>query len=406
VALNGSNDFTDLASFTTGGNHDFAVTDDHDLTTTGTLNAGSHDITLTTTGSNHDIFVDSKLEGGEVDPVSAATIGENSSGAIDATALTGASDGSVALTSSKNVIADLGSFSTGGNNAFSLTDDHALTTTGTLNAGSHDITLSTTGSNHDILIDSKLEAGEVNLISAATISENSSGAIDATTLTGSSKGAVALTSSKNDFTDLASFTTGGNNAFSLTDDHALTTTGTVNAGSHGITLTTTGSNHDIKIDSKLEGGTVKLVSAAAISESSAGIIDATTLTGGAHGAVTLNGKNVIADLGAFSTGGNHAFELTDDHALSVDGTVNAGTAALDLTTIGTGHNLAIDAAITGGTISLVTTGEATEDSKKGAITAKLLNVTAGTGIDLTSKHNAIKKLGTDKTKTGPNKVTL
>jgi hypothetical protein len=107
----------------------------------------------------------------------------------------------------------------------------------------------------------------------------------------------------------------------------------------------------------------------------------------------------------FSTGGNHAFELIDDHALTVDGKVTAGTGTLDLITAGSKHNLAIDSAITGGTINLVTTGEATENSA-GTITASLLNVTAGTGIELTSAKNKIKKLGTDKTKKGPNKITL
>jgi hypothetical protein len=53
----------------------------------------------------------------------------------------------------------------------------------------------------------------------------------------------------------------------------------------------------------------------------------------------------------------------------------------------------------------VTTGNATE-TNAGAIVANLLNVTASTGIDLTSKKNAIQKLGTDKTTTGRNKVTL
>jgi hypothetical protein len=202
------------------------------------------------------------------------------------------------------------------------------------------------------------------------------------------------------------FSTGGNNTFSLTDDRDLTTTGTVNAGSHGITLTTTGSGHDLAIDSKLEGGEVKLASAAAIAESNAGDLDAKTLTGSAHGAVKLtSAKNTVTDLGAFTTGGNNAFSFTDDHALTVDGKMAAGTGMLDLTTVGSGHNLAIASAITGGTVNLITTGEATVTSK-GAITAKLLNVTASTGIDLTAKANKIKKLGTDKTKKGPNKVTL
>jgi filamentous hemagglutinin family protein len=404
VALTSSkNDFTDLGAFTTGGHHNLAVTDDHDLTTTGTINAGSDDIILTTTGSGHDIKIDSKLEASEVKFASAATISESSAGDIDAKTLTGSSKSAVALTSSKNAVTDLGAFSTGGH-AFSLKDDHDLTTTGTVNTGSAALTLTTTGSGHDIFVKSKLEGGTVKLSSAATISESNAGAIDAKTLTGSSKGAVTLTSSKNVITGLGAFTTGGN-AFSLTDDHDLTTTGTVNAGSRTVTLTTKGSGHDIAVDSKLEGGEVKLASAATISESNAGDIDAKTLTGSAKGTVKLtSAKNTITDLGALSTG-SHAFALTDDHALTVDGKVNAGTGTLDLTTVGNNHDLAIEAAITAGTINLVTTGEATETSK-GAITAKLLNVTADTGIDLTSKANKIKKLGTHKTKKGPNKVTL
>jgi hypothetical protein len=149
---------------------------------------------------------------------------------------------------------------------------------------------------------------------------------------------------------------------------------------------------------------LKLASAATITESNAGDIDATELTGSSSGSAEMNSaKNTITDLGEFSSGG--AFELTDDHALKVDGTVNAGSHTLDLKTVGKNHNLAIDAKIEGATINLATTGEATE-SKAGAIDAKLLNVAADTGIDLTSKKNKIKKLGTHKTKKGPNKVTL
>jgi hypothetical protein len=242
----------------------------------------------------------------------------------------------------------------------------------------------------------------VTLKSGGVISGNSSGIISATTLTGSSVGATALTAA-NLITDLGTFTAAG---LSLTDADDLTTTGTIDAGTHTIALTTTGSHHDIAVDSKLEAGTVNLLSAATISESSAGDIDAKTLTGSAHGTVALTStKNTLTDLGAFTTGGNYAFELTDDHALTVDGKVNAGTGTLDLTTVGSKHNLAIQSAITGGTVNLVTTGAATETSK-GAIKTKLLNVTAATGIQLTSKANAIKKLGTHKTKKGPNKITL
>jgi hypothetical protein len=50
-------------------------------------------------------------------------------------------------------------------------------------------------------------------------------------------------------------------------------------------------------------------------------------------------------------------------------------------------------------------GEAAE-TRKGAITASLLKVTDNAGIEITSKPNAIRKLGTGKTETGPNKVAL
>jgi hypothetical protein len=211
-----------------------------------------------------------------------------------------------------------------------------------------------------------------------------------------------MNSAKNTITDLGAFTSGS--TFELTDDHDLTVDGTVNAGSHTAELTTKGSGHDINLDAKIEAKELKLASAATVTENSSGEIDVTTLTGSSSGSAEMTSKkNTIADLGSFTSGST--FELTDDHALKVDGTVNAGSHTVHLTTVGTKHNLAIDAKLEGGTIDLVTTGEATE-SKAGEIEAKLLNVTAATGIELTSKKNKIKKLGTHKTKKGPNKVTL
>jgi hypothetical protein len=61
--------------------------------------------------------------------------------------------------------------------------------------------------------------------------------------------------------------------------------------------------------------------------------------------------------------------------------------------------------VTGGTVVLVVSGAATEISA-GAIVARLHNVTADTGIELTSSKNKIKKLGIDTTKKGSNSVTL
>jgi uncharacterized protein (DUF2249 family) len=304
------------------------------------------------------------------------------------------------MNSSKNTITDLGTFASG--STFELTDDHDLTVDGTLDAGSHTVELTTKGSGHDIAIDAKVEGGSVDLVSAAAVTENSSGDIDASKLEGSSADSAEMNSSKNTITDLGTFTSGS--TFELTDDHDLTVDGTVKASGHTVKLTTTGSNHDIAIDDKVEGSTVELISAATISENSSGDIDATKLEGSSVSTAEMNSaKNTITDLGAFTSGST--FELTDDHDLTVDGTVDAGSHTLKLTTTGSGHDIAIDDKVEGGTIDLATTGEATE-SKAGEIEAKLLNVTAATGIELTSKKNDIKKLGTHKTKKGPNKVTL
>ncbi|MGA9796342.1 MAG: GLUG motif-containing protein [Rhizomicrobium sp.] len=162
---------------------------------------------------------------------------------------------------------------------------------------------------------------------------------------------------------------------------------------------------DLEIDCAIDSAIVDLVSAGTISESSAGNLQADHLTGSAQGSLALTGaKNAVTDLGAFSTAG-HAFDLTDNHGLTVSGALKAGTAAINLTTVGKKHNLSIDSSVIGGTVSFLTTGEATESSA-GAITASLLNVSANTGIDLASSGNKIKKLGTDTTEEGPNKVTL
>jgi filamentous hemagglutinin family protein len=332
----------------------------------------------------------------------AGSISQANGDAITAATLTGQSGGAATFTSAANAIADLGAFATAGN--FALTDNADLTVVGKVGAGSHNIVLTTKGASHDIAVHAKLEAAALKLISAGAISENGQGDMDVAQLSGSSVGAAQMTGSGNAVADLGAFTSGG--PFALTDDHALTVDGTLSAGSQNVHLTTTG-GHALAIEAKIVGATVDLVSAKTISESGAGAIHATTLTGSAHGTVELTGvNNVVAELGPFTTGGNNAFAFTDNAALTVVGNINAGAAGLSLTTLGKDHNLAINHTIAGKTINLVTTGAASE-SKNGAIRAsKLLNVTAGTGITLTSKKNAIEKLGTDTTTSGPNKVTL
>ncbi len=91
------------------------------------------------------------------------------------------------------------------------------------------------------------------------------------------------------------------------------------AGSHTVELATKGSGHDIAIDAKIEAKELKLVSAAKITQSSAGDIDVTTLEGSSVSTAEMtSAKNTITDLDTFTSGST--FELTDDHALKVDGT--------------------------------------------------------------------------------------
>ncbi len=331
---------------------------------------------------------------------SAARILSNSGGKITATTLTGSSHGTVTL-SAANAIADLGAFTTA-NNAFQLTDAHGLTLTGVVNAGTGNLALTTTGSGHNLVIDQALTGHTVTLTSAARILSNSGGQITATTLTGSSHGTVTL-SAANAIADLGAFTT-ANNAFHLTDAHGLTLTGVVDTGTGNLALTTTGSGHNLVIDQALTGHTVTLTSAAQILSNSGGKITATTLTGSSHGTVTLSAANAIADLGAFTTA-NNAFHLTDAHGLTLTGAVDTGTANLALTTTGSRHNLVIDQVLTGHTVTLISAAKVNETTA-GAIVADKLNVSAQTGITLTSPSNDITTLGTDTTTSGPNRVHL
>jgi hypothetical protein len=168
----------------------------------------------------------------------------------------------------------------------------------------------------------------------------------------------------------------------------------------------------LAIDSALNTGTGKLILRAAgkITESGSGKITATTLTGSSHGAVTLNAANVITKLGAFTTN-NGAFALTDAHALTVTGTVNAGTKTIALTTTGgTSNNLAINATAetsgSAGVVTLVSAGKVGESTSTGAIVTHKLNVTAKTGISLTSTHNNITTLGINTTTSGTKDIHL
>ena len=403
--LNNQNFITELGGFDTGGNA-FSLTNASTLLVEGQVNAGAGALTLTTTGSGSKLLIYSQMTAGAVSLKSADAIAEGAGGQISASTLTGSSAGSVSLKNS-NTIATLNAFTTGGDNAFTLTTGNTLQVRGAINVGAGALTLTTAGTGSKLLLYSALTGGAVTLKSGDAIAEGAGGQIHASALSGSSVGSVTLKNA-NVIPTLNAFTTGGNNAFTLTDATTLLVHGAVNAGTGALTLATTGSGSKLLIYSGMTGGTVTLNVANAIAEGTGGSIHASTLTGSSVGSVALKNANAITTLGAFTTG-NGAFTLTNAGGLITAGTINTGTGNIALTTTGSGHNLAIRGQLRNsgktGVISLTSAGNITETSA-GSIITHTLNAKAQTGITLTSPANNIATLGVHTTASGPNKITL
>ncbi len=242
---------------------------------------------------------------------------------------------------------------------------------------------------------------DVAINSAGTIGEASGDGIDAAILTGRSVGGANL-NGVNLIGVLRGFTNDGAGGLVLTDNEKLVVTGAVNAGTGDLVLTMTmpGTGSDIAINGDITaGGTVTLTSAGSIWEDMAnGVITATELTGSASGGTRLEGANLIGSLGDFTnTNGN--FLLTNHQALTVSGTVNAGTNVLTLQT--TSGDLVVDGALDAGTMTLGSSQG--EVYGTGDITTHVLNVTADSGIALTGP-NEIYRIGTNSPGTGPDTI--
>ncbi len=344
TTLNGANDIANLGAFANTGGA-LALTDDEALTIAGTINAGTYGVTLTGKG----------------------TLVE-STGLIEAATLTGSTVGGATLNGA-NEIADLDAFTNAGAGGLALTNGSTLTVLSALNAGTGNLALTTTGAGSNIAIDKTITAGgTATLASAGTISEGSGDFITASELAGTAAGTTAL-NGPNMIASLGAFAnTGG--AFALVDDKSLTIVGTLNAGENAVALTD---------DS-------------AIAESGTGAIDAASLTGSSSGAGTFGGPNQIADLDGFTNNGAGGFTLTDGQALTVDGTVNAGTGNVMLATTGTGSNIAVDRTIeTGGTMTLTSSGNILEGAD-GLVAAETLIGSAASTTTL-GEANQISTLG-------------
>jgi filamentous hemagglutinin family protein len=298
-------------------------------------------------------------------------------GALIVGTLSGSSTGAASLTgasASANQIAILGGFTASG---FTLNDGLSLTVNGPVNGGASariadTALLSVPGS----VSATAISLSGTNLTIGGTVTDGgagtttlvaTAGAITETgslivgTLSGSSTGAASLTgasASANQIATLGSFTANG---FTLDDGLALTVNGPVNGGSSAsladtallsvpgsVSATAIGlSGANLAIGGTVTDGgagtTALAATGGSITETGALIVG--TLSGSSTAATTLTGSNSIATLGSFSAAG---FTLTDGTALTVNGPMNGGA----LASITDAAALSVPGSVSAGTILL------------------------------------------------------
>jgi filamentous hemagglutinin family protein len=279
-------------------------------------------------------------------------ISETGAGLIDATTLTGTDSGGDVLLdnflgNNTNNIATLANFSVAAAHRLILDDGEILTIAGTDTAPV--ATLSATGI---IFAGLFTAATSLALTSTGTITETTGGLIDTALLTGFG-GDVFLTNANSivllkdvtianaaspassgtlDVADAAFLSLGGTLAFSSGSIAAagIDVAGIINAGTAAphtgrLTLANTSTLSVLEISDAgtINAGSLALASADAVSEASAGVIDAATLTsdgGTIAGTVELAGTlNAIGTLGNFAGAGDML--VHDSGSLDVTGTV-------------------------------------------------------------------------------------
>jgi filamentous hemagglutinin family protein len=356
ATLGDLNHIGSLAGFANTGTGGLSLTDANPsgLVVTAGVDAGSGDLSLTTAGG---LTLGANLTAGTpggtqtATLISAGTIYQ-SGGIITAGTLTGSSAGGATLNDA-NRIGTLAAFANAGAAGFGLTNGGSLTVAGPVDAGTGNLSLTTTSGG--LALGGNLTAGTqtVTLISAGTIGQ-SAGIITARTLTGSSAGGATLNDA-NRIGTLAAFANSGAGGFGLTNAGSLTVAGTVDAGSGNLSLTTTSGGLGLaaNLTAGLSSGTqtVTLISAGTIAQS-AGIITAGTLTGSSTGGAALSEANQIGSLAAFANTAGGAFDFTDSVALTVGSVSSPGQVYL-ADSAGGGITIAATGSVGAGGASLV-----------------------------------------------------
>ncbi|MDE2459376.1 MAG: hypothetical protein KGL20_09085, partial [Rhodospirillales bacterium] len=225
-----------------------------------------------------------------------------SGGKLTAVTLAGSIANNASLNGTQNSIGTLAGFTAGG--TLSLTDQTALTQTGSLAAAS--ITLTGTS----LALEGTASATTMALDATSGISQAGTGVLSVATLSSNTtpSGAILLGGTANAIGTLGALAAGQN--IFIADAQTAAITGQISAA------------------------TALTLQGAGYTESGAGAIAAQTLTtgtGSLSGGLALGGSNAIGTLGALSAGGN--VTLNDAQALTIAGLVSTpGT--FDLTTSG------------------------------------------------------------------------
>jgi filamentous hemagglutinin family protein len=199
VTLNGTNDIGALGGFTNTGGGGFSLTNSDWLHVDGSVNAGTGNLSLTTT-ANGIVIAGDLTAGGTVALTAGSGIWQDLNSSISAQALTGSSNGTARFQGA-NQIADLGAFDVNDGN-FLLTNDQTLTVTGTV--GANVILLQTTSGD---LVDSGAFHANVVTLEASLGEVYGTGNIDAAVLNVTADTGIDLDGTTNDITHVKTDTT-------------------------------------------------------------------------------------------------------------------------------------------------------------------------------------------------------